>query len=163
MHCGKCLYLTRKNDLADLAWWINFHREMGFEKMHICDHLIERNAGFSQLFAGNRDFLEMQQLKCIPNLKTHVSLLNQTYFKSYELMNIGEKLKTHQRLYNVLSNLIFNECYFSNIDKYRYVKVSDTDEIVLPMRIRELNKNENVVDYLIEDSSDSRKRELSVL
>jgi hypothetical protein len=54
MHCGKCLHLTRRDDLVDLEWWIRLMRAAGYEKTVLCDHAIEKHADFDELFRRNK-------------------------------------------------------------------------------------------------------------
>jgi hypothetical protein len=148
MHCGKCLHLSKKDDFADLEWWIKLHKIMGFEKKYLCDHLIEKDESFTSLFEEFKDFLEIDQLKCIPNLQDHAYLLNQIYLQSHLDLNNGENTGYEVNKYDIINILTYNECYLNNIDKYRYIEVSDTDEFVLPKRIQELNKFEKVIDFI---------------
>jgi hypothetical protein len=47
MHCGKCLHLSKKDDLVDLEWNIKLHKRTGFDKKYICDHMIDKDESFT--------------------------------------------------------------------------------------------------------------------
>jgi hypothetical protein len=148
MHCGKCLHLTKKDDFADLEWWIKLHKMIGFEKKYLCDHQIEKDESFARLFEEHKDFLEMDQLKCIPNLQDHDYIRDQTYLKSHLQLTNGKDTAYDVEKYDIINLLTYNECYMNFIDKYRYIAVADTDEFVLPKRIEKLNRFEDVMDFV---------------
>ncbi len=59
----------KKDSFSDLKWWIQMQKKLGFDKLHLCDHMIEKDSTFTRLLEQHKEFLEMDQLKCIPNLK----------------------------------------------------------------------------------------------
>ncbi len=157
MLCGKCLHLTKKDDFSNFRWWMLLQKKLGFEKIFICDHLIEKNEAFSGLFAEHRDLLEIAELKCIPNLRDDSHFPDQDYLRSFNDMNDGQKLSFTEEIFEIINLVIINECYMSNIDKYNYIQVTDADELVLPKLISRFNKFENVIDYISRMDFDKKK------
>jgi hypothetical protein len=87
--CSKCFYLKQKDDFESLRMWIELNRLIGYEKISLCDHDIEKNEDFANLFKRNKDFLTVYELQCIPNLKLLKNKSNQKYFYNYRNMPIG--------------------------------------------------------------------------
>jgi hypothetical protein len=137
MQCGKCLHMSKADDLSDMEWNIKLLKRMGYDKKHICDHMIEKDESFRRLFDEHKEFLEMDELKCIPNLQNRASLLDQPYLKNYADLRVDNDDNVPQ--FDVVNMLIENECYLNNIDKYRFIKVADTDELVFPRQIKGLS------------------------
>jgi hypothetical protein len=152
MHCGKCINLSVKEDLADLEWDIKLQKKIGYDKKYIC--MIEQNEGFKRLFNEYRDFLEIGELKCIPNLQDHALLLNQSYLAKHT--DLRDKNYNYMvRKFDVINVLISNECYMNNIEKYRFINVGDNDEILLPKLIESMMTLDSVQSYIagIEDAT----------
>jgi hypothetical protein len=152
MHCGgKCLHITKKDDFTNLEWWIKLLRKTGYDKKYLCDHMIEKHESFARLFEEHKDFLEIDKLTCIPNLLPYRYLANQMYLKSFRdllLLENGAYNISKYIKYDVINVLIYNECYMNNIDKYRHIALTDTDEIVLPKQIRNFSTFESVRDLI---------------
>jgi hypothetical protein len=148
MHCSKCLHLSKKEDLVDLEWSIKLHKKIGFDKKYICDHMIEKDKSFTTLFNKHREFLEIDELKCIPNLQDHPFLLNQSYLVKHT--DLCDKSSIYVvRKFDVINTLIVNECYMNNLDKYRFIKVADADEMVIPKQIEKMSTLCSVQEYLV--------------
>jgi hypothetical protein len=97
----------------------------------------------------------MDQLKCIPNFKNPDFPLYQSFFKAFSVLNRGLNLSDahFQDISDVIQDIITNECYMKNIDKYHFIQNVDIDEIVIPKLIPKLNKLENVIDYISADNT----------
>jgi hypothetical protein len=148
MHCGSCKHLTRKDDLADTEWTIRLHKKMGYDRKQFCDHMIEKDPGFSRIFKDYKDFLDLETLKCIPNLQAHDYLSNQTFLSSYLDLTTGANRAYSVQKYDIITMLVENDCYTNNIDKYKYIEVSDTDEVIFPKLIRKYNTLTSVIDLV---------------
>jgi hypothetical protein len=150
MHCSKCMHMT-KNEFVDLKWNIKLLKKIGYDKKYLCDHMIEKDDTFAEILKENESFLELDKLKCIPNLQNDVLLANQTYVAKYTDLCLDDRCKKSVNPYykfDLISVVIENECYMNNIDKYQYVKVSDNDETVLPKQLRNLDTLDSVRSYI---------------
>ncbi len=148
MICTKCLHLTKKNDYVSLKWWIELNKRIGYQKIFICDHMIEKDASFRKLFDQNRHILEVGTLKCIPNLQRYSEDRNELYLPEYKSLTNGP-----DRVYDVdkldrFNEIVLNECYMNNIDKYRYITIGDYDEAVLPKKLTNFKKLEYGVSFI---------------
>jgi hypothetical protein len=74
-----------KNEFVDLKWNIKLLKKIGYDKKYLCDHMIEKDYSFAEILKENESFLEIDELKCIPNLQKdrNVLLSNQTYLAKY--------------------------------------------------------------------------------
>jgi hypothetical protein len=152
MHCGKCLHLKQKTDLVDLAWWLQLMRKAGYQKVVLCDHMIEKSPAFASLIESNKDLVEIVNLKCIPNMQHLAKFGKYLYLKNYRSLVVTDT-ETNRLVYDVtkietIGELYYNECYLRNIDKFRHIAVNDVDELVIPKRIEKFADIEKFIDYI---------------
>jgi hypothetical protein len=149
MRCGKCLYVVNKKDLGDLEWFIKVHINLGYDKVYICSQMSDDEPAFDQLILKYKRYLQVDSLKCIPNLQPHAYLANVTYLKYNTDLTKGETIGEFDRIkYYSFEYLSVNECYNENIDKYRHITIYDTDELVLARRIKNFNTFDKVKNYV---------------
>jgi virulence-associated protein VapD len=64
--CAKCFYLTKADDYLTLRWWLELNRVTGHDSVFMCDHAIEKDRVFDELFEEYKDFIVFGRLKvCI--------------------------------------------------------------------------------------------------
>jgi hypothetical protein len=160
MHCSKSLFEMKEKYTTDLDWWIKVHMRLGYEKKNLNIHMIEDADSFNKLAGKYHNFLDIDTLKCIPNLQLHPHLRNRSFLKSYTDLTDGKSNEFRFWKYEAFVHLSLNECYLSNIDKYRFIMVGDLDEIVLPKQIRDYETFESVktmissIDFTKNESQD---------
>ena len=161
MICSKCVHLKNHFDFLSLRWWIELNREAGYDKLHMCDHQIEdEDSSFKDLFEKNQDFVELGQLRCLPNLQKNKETENFKYLKHFSSLKSGMNYAVLK--FELILQVYTNECYLNNIDKYRYVAVIDNDELVLPRKTKNFFKLNEVNDYIsnlswLDKSSQAKK------
>jgi hypothetical protein len=136
MLCGKCLYAIKNEDLSNLEWYIRIHEAMGYEKVYICNQMSEKADAFRRLVYKYKSLLQVETIKCIPNLQPHAYLENVTYLKYPNDLTTGIVGQFYRDKYFAFEYLSVNECYNDNIDKYRHIAVYDADEFVLAKKIK---------------------------
>jgi hypothetical protein len=151
MICGKCLHLKKSSDLMLLKWWIDLNKQIGYEKIFLCNHSIENDATFHKLFSQYQNFLTLDHLECLPDLRT----FKKKYHKSY-LNLVGKDKQYNVYKFEVINQLIENECYLENIDKYKYIVIEDIDETVIPVtsekqkcnKYKDFGEKKNIINYI---------------
>jgi hypothetical protein len=61
--CAKCFYLTKADDYLTLRWWLELNRVTGHDRVFMCDHAIEKDRVFDELFEEYKDFIVFGRLK----------------------------------------------------------------------------------------------------
>jgi hypothetical protein len=136
MICSKCFHLNKSVDYMSLKYWIELNRLIGYEKISICNHSIENDPVFDRLFQEYQGLVSLESLSCIPNLQTTASL----YYKSpFFLVDRNEQFQYHINKWDIVNQLVLNECYLENVDKFNFVAVIDIDETVIPKKQRLTN------------------------
>jgi hypothetical protein len=137
MVCAKCLHLKKSTDFESFKFWIELNKRSGHQKISICDHAIENEISFKDLFDKYKNFLELTQLKCLPNLQSNSKYINFTYLKRFSSLEYGDTGTYDVTKMELINRLVLNECYLEHIDEYKYIAVFDTDEIILPRKTSE--------------------------
>ena len=170
--CAKCLYLNA-NEYLHLNWWIELNKRGGYEKIVICNQSMESNykkvnrLDFADVINSYGDFIELEQLECIPDLTSPISS-QARYFNTFKML----KLNGHFNGFMVetINILVLSQCYLDNVDKYEYVGIFDNDETVLPKLSNHFSKvsqsieliksyhkenHTNFADYILNDKCNS--------
>jgi hypothetical protein len=130
--CGKCVWFT-PDAVADVLWYIEVTKLAGYKKRVICNYSIPNTAEFNDLFEKNFDFVEINQLTYLPDF---VELNNRSSI-SHKYLSGYSQLKGEYKFFslgseNLLCEMMMNECYLHNIDKYAHIAVTDPDEVIMP-------------------------------
>ena len=142
-YCSKCMYNTKLDDFESIKWWIEMKKKVGYTKIGFCNNSIENHEKYTKLFEDHRDFVELDQFNCLPNFYDQSS----KYFLSFpEFSKLNNGLAYH--IFNSVYIFYMNECYWSNIDKYRYVSIMDRDEIIFPKKLK-LKTDSDIIDYVV--------------
>jgi len=140
MLCSKVYYFS--NDYySTFKWWIEMNKIHGYKKLVIYNNSIENSNKFSQLFEHNKYFVELIQFKCIPNFMDENNS-NLTFISSfYDFQTKYNKpiLDVHVHFEQV----VFNECYLQNMNKYKYITINDQDETIIPTYLKNYKQQEN--------------------
>jgi hypothetical protein len=145
----------KSKDVNSFRWHIEMHKLNGYDKLIIYTNKMENIEEFNRLFREYIGFVEIIQYKCMPNFKDKTTLFLREDF--YEL---------NYRLADHFEHLIYLECYLHNMDKYKYITVTDLDEIIIPRYFKQ-NTNiqdisENKCNYLNQDNSNKSKTDLEI-
>ncbi len=138
--CSK-LFFFDNTGIKRFKWWIEVSKLSGYEKLVIFN--VSLSEVYKNLFDKYKDFVQVIQYQCIPNL--FPNLLNESYFKFNEIGKLFPSLSavTKHGIYQHYEYFSNNECYLLNKDKYRYVAVLDNDEFILPR----LTNISNILDF----------------
>lgn len=142
MVCSKMIFYDNLKKFKDLEAWIRLIRLAGYEKILLYKKPGELDSGVEKIFKKYKNFVQVKQLTCIPNLMKRNKSSNLKYFTEF--------VKT-ELLYtklDMVSLLLLNECYLQNIDKFKYISAVDTDEIILPRVNISKSKQIPLIPYL---------------
>jgi hypothetical protein len=133
--CSKCFWYKPDN-YKDFFWWIELHKQAGYEKVFFCNNTIPNTKEFNEIVDANKDFIEISQLNYLPNfIETNRSAKVHTYLNYFEQM--GSYFHVESDLFNMMMT---NECFLNNTDKYSHVSVFDNDESIMPRVNSKLRK-----------------------
>ena len=102
--CSKCFFnLNSLKDYNDLKWWIYLNKKIGYEKIFFCNNSITY-ADFDKLFDKNKNFLDIQPLRCIPNF---IAENNRDFFDTFNYFR-------YEMYFNEVSNtFLLNQKFFN--------------------------------------------------
>ena len=132
--CTEPLFLERK-DFASLAWWIELVKMSGYKKVVLYNNSIPNDRTFNDLFRQNEHFIEIRQLKCLPNF---IDPKKDKYLSHYKEFIGGEWHidNVHFLGFDAIAN---NECLYSHSNTADLVLVQDNDEAFLAPRLDKFN------------------------
>jgi hypothetical protein len=137
MFCGRICY---SNDyIKYLDYWIKMIKISGYDLIALFNHTY--NSDFNKIYskAYYRNFIDMNQLNCLPNL----SINNGNRFINFN------DIKSQYLLTLFFQIFSLNECYLMYKDKYKYIGVFDFDELILPRVAYNNNNNETNESFYI--------------
>jgi len=126
MLCCSSFNYYSKNFIKNLDYWIRMNKLSGYKKIVLFNHSIESN----DLFTKYNKFVDIIQYQCIPNLlllnnnKNYITINDIKTYKNNQFLEIIKYTMHFQRI-------IINECVLMNKDKYSYIAIFDTDELIL--------------------------------
>ena len=127
--CSKCFWY-KPRDYKDFFWWIELHKQAGYEKIFFCNNSIPDTREFREIFEKNKHFIQLSQLNYLPNLMASNSNRSS---KSHNYLNYYHELGAYYHVDSDLFNMMMtNECFLNNTHTYSHVMVVDNDEIILP-------------------------------
>ena len=122
MICTKMVSIEPK-DYKMFEDWILINRKFGYEKIVLYNNSIPNRDNFNDLIFNNQDILELKQNKFYPDIINNSNVFIENYLKIIDPKSFA------RGIYEVL---LMNECYLDNIDKFKYIEVIDTDELIIP-------------------------------
>lgn len=140
MVCSK-LYYVKRNLAAQFRWWIEMNKMHGYDKVVIYNNSIENSKEFNELFEEYSGFVELIPFKCLPNF-IDANNTNKPFISSFFEIKYDYR-KNEVPLHVHFETFVFNECYLSNKDKYKYITINDQDETVIPLYLNTFRKIEN--------------------
>jgi len=152
MLCSK-VYYFKSDYFKEFKWWIEMNRIHGYSKIVIYNNSIENSPELNNFFNQNKDFVHLIQFKCIPNFMTRNNL-NKMFLTNFnEIAQYGQPV-LHVHVH--FEQLVFNECYLQNMDKYKFITVNDQDETIVPPYLQNyIQQQEN---DLVKDSENFMKK-----
>ena len=84
-----------------------------------------------------KDYVKINELRCFPNFNLVLDNSKPIYFTTLEsyLNSKGSESESEFYLkFDLINEILINECYLDNIDKYKYISVIDSDEAFLVSR-----------------------------
>ena len=154
--CSKCYYYRDNSAYKHFEWWLAVNKRIGYEKIMFCNNSIPESSELTSLLAKYADVVEVYHMHSMPDLlvlphahqaagNNHTS--NNYLGSFYDLL--GRNGKFYKPMTRVFDNIIFNECYLDNVDKYEYVAVLDNDEAILPrVATAKIDKLNKYVEYM---------------
>ena len=143
--CSKCFWY-KPSDYKDFFWWVELHKQAGYEKIVFCNNSIPNTKEFNEIFENNKNFIELSQLNYLPNFvdnNQNRSSKSHNYINNYH--QLGSYYHVDSDLFNMM---ITNECFLNNTHKYSHVSVIDNDEIIMPRVNSKLIKTKDNFDFI---------------
>ena len=130
MLCSKLYRFFSKEQMNEFKFWIEMNRLNGYQKLVIYNNSIQYNHELNRMFDENKDLVEVIQFKCLPNFLDANNTGN-SFITSFD--EIKDVYKKDVLAYtDHFETIVFNECYLNNKNNYKYIAVSDQDEITMP-------------------------------
>jgi len=102
--------------------------------MKVCNPFGEQSAFNAVDPKLMENYVILNNLTCFPNLEIQPSNPNQTYFfKNLEHFLLAKGPEFKNKLYerfDLINEIMINECYLNNIDAVKYITLVDTDELI---------------------------------
>jgi len=132
--CTEPLFLEAK-DAANLQWWIEMTKEAGYKKLVIFNNSIVNTPHFENIFASQKDYVEVIQYWCLPNL---INPQVGQYLRHYkQFMSDEWDFATINFL--ALDGIANNECLYANSFESNLVMIQDNDESFLVPKMENLD------------------------
>jgi hypothetical protein len=138
--CSKLFYFNSQDHLENFKTWTKIHKEIGYKSIQIYYfpmknlNLDEQFDEFVKSFGSN--FVQVVHLKYIPNWyqtsQTNFTLYYADYAELFS--NINTKSIYYVNL-DTINEMLINECYLNNQNKYKFIASYDFDEVILPRPI----------------------------
>jgi hypothetical protein len=156
MICTKCYAMKKSEDYLSFRWWLELNRQIGYEKISVCNQSIENAPEFHDLVKKNSDFFELRPLKCIPNLQNKAvygpepgNMSVSIYYDSFSSLKTSKTGTLSLRRVEVVNLIAYNECYLDHVDEFKYIAVIDIDETILPRQLENFVTLPQVSNYLM--------------
>ena len=143
--CTEPLFLENQ-DHQSLAWWIEMNKMSGYQKIILFNNSIPNTREFIRLFDKHKDFVEINQLKCLPNF--YNSNLHK-YLTDYRELITG-KWGLENINFLAFDGIANNECLNANAHENKLVLIQDNDEAFVVPRLEKFHKLTSVVEYMSE-------------
>jgi hypothetical protein len=132
MICSKCYYYSDFLSYRHFEWWFELNKKIGYNKITFCNSTIPDTYEYRRLFDKFESSIYIYQMQYLPNLidKIHLNDSYNEYLTSF--FDLKRKDSFYKPLTRVFDNIIFQECYLDNVDKYKYITIIDNDETIVP-------------------------------
>ncbi|CAF0918310.1 unnamed protein product [Brachionus calyciflorus] len=134
--CSKMIVKDEYFYMKDLSFWLNLNNLSGYDRVHSYYMNSHNDKFLLDFFTKSKDLLTISQVKCLPNL---INELKFKYFNKFEY--IGEIMYIKMDLIN---EILINECYMQNADKYKYIAILDRDEVIFPKNYTEFSYGSDI-------------------
>jgi hypothetical protein len=132
MICSKCYYYSDYLSFKHFEWWFELNKKIGYNKITFCNSTIPDTYEYRRLFDKYENSIYIYQMQFLPNLidKNQLNDSYNEYLTSF--FDLKRKDSFYKPLTRVFDNIIFQECYLDNVDKYKYITIIDNDEAIVP-------------------------------
>lgn len=107
----------------DFEWWFKINIKNGLEKIVFYNGSLGSGNAFHELFKKYEKHIEVIQIDCLPNFDFNEKKSKFLNFKDF-YWSIP-----HRYLFEIFT---YNDCYQRYHNKYKYILVSDQDEVIIP-------------------------------
>jgi hypothetical protein len=107
--CTEPLFLEAK-DASNLQWWVEMTKEAGYKKLVIFNNSIVNTPHFENIFASQKDYVEVIQYWCLPNL---INPQVGQYLRHYKQFITGEWSLENVHFLG-LDGIANNECLYAS-------------------------------------------------
>ena len=139
--CSKCLYNYSNKRSESLKWWIELNKRLGYQKISLCNYSIENSDIYTNLFKKYSNFVELTQLKFVPDLDQ-----NENGPPKF-IHNLNFTQRKFHIYFDLLAEFMINECYYNNLEKYKFITAVDADETIIPKSSR-FPSQKSVFDFI---------------
>ena len=161
--------IKRRQDqqYEELQWWIENNKQIGHRKVMLCNNSIPNTDEFNQLLEKHKDFVEIYQLRYIPNF---------VYGKSLDTDHVNDYLTSMKQLnyragdhalyirsIDIIKVFFFNECFNDYIDTYQHVGVIDMDELFIPNTMKNFTKESQYIEFVADTDLNGVNNKQSLL
>jgi len=146
--CTEPLFLENK-DYSSLSWWIEINKLSGYKKIILYNNSIPNTREFNRIFDEHKNFVEINQLKCLPNF---IKPNEPKYLTHYNEFLSGEWNieNVHFLAFDSIAN---NECLYSNLYSSKFVLIQDNDEAFIVPRLEKFNTLTKQIGFLSESNN----------
>jgi hypothetical protein len=118
--CSKCYYYTDKESYKHFEWWFELNKHIGYDKITFCNNSIPDVYEYKVLFKKYENLIYIYQMQHLPNLldRDELNDTDNEYLSSF--FELKSRNKFYKPMTRVFDNIIFNECFLDNVDKYKY-------------------------------------------
>ena len=128
--CSKCLFNYSNKKSGSLKWWIELNKRLGYQKISLCNYSIENSDVYAKMFEKYSNFVEITQLKFIPDMNQDENGAPKF------IQNFKFSERNFHVYFDLITEFILNECYYNNLDQYKFITVVDADETIIPKSSR---------------------------
>ncbi len=147
MICSNFYSHTPVDLISNFEWWFEINKIVGYDKIVLFNHTF--GSEFNSLFLKYNELVQIKQYQCVPNL--FVKNNNLKFIKFKDISEINKRNSSTHGYRNLLQMFLANECYLMYKDKYKYITVIDSDELIIPRQKYERELNESF--YLTKTST----------
>ena len=144
--CVEPLFL-KAEQFKDFQWWIELAKLSGYTKIAIYNNSIEDSLIYRKLIEENKYFMDIYQFNYLPYLINDA--FNGTYVKHMNDLVKGGYDGVYWNFYQVyflaIDAMAYHDCLFKYSNDYKYVIIQDTDELVIPNRLKPFKSYDDII------------------
>ena len=126
--------------------WLEANKRFGVGKIVMANNSIPNTPEYENLFKKHKDILEIKQIHSLPNLiKPRNTSLETSHVYFLRFASIHWKYALE---YNLFKLIEYNECFIDNSDKYQYILIQDSDELLIPRVGNKFLHDSSIYDFI---------------